>query len=78
MLYDERLVVEADWVLLRELVQLIQEIVVSLAGGIFYSWLLLDCPPLLAKFIEQRVVSMAFGHGSRSGDLVCQDGGAHL
>jgi hypothetical protein len=73
VLYDEGLVVEANAIVLRALVQPIEEIVVSLA-----SWLLLNCPPLVAKVIEPRVVSMAFGHGSRVGELVCLDGGAHL
>ena len=78
MLYDEGLVVEANAIVLRALVQHIEEIVVSLAASTVYSWLLLDCPPLVAKVIEPRVVSMAFGHGSRVGDPVCLDGGAHL
>ena len=78
MLNDESLVVEAKAIVLRALVQHIEEIVVSLAGSTVYSGLLLDCPPLVAKVIELRVVSMACGHGSCVGDPVCLDGGAHL
>ncbi len=78
MLYDEGLVVKAKAIVSRAHVQRIEEIVVSLAGSTVYSWLFLDCPPLVAKVIEPCVVSMAFGHGSRVGDPVCLDCGAHL
>ena len=73
MFYDEGLVVQAQWIGLRALVQPAEEVVESFTGSRGYSGLVLVCLPRVFEVVKPLGVSVACGNRSYLGDVLVHD-----